>query len=383
MVEVLRSALLTSGPKVEEFEGRLAALVGAKHAVAVNSATAALHLAMRVAGVGAGDRVVTSPNTFLASANAAAYTGATPDFSDVDPVAHNLDPEALRATWRSDTKAVVAVDFAGQPCAMPALARVARDRGAVVIEDASHALGGGFNHDGRSWNVGGHPWADATVFSFHPVKTITTGEGGMFVTDRKDWADAARRLRSHGVDRAVFSGLGEDEDAGMAERGPWYYEMQELGYNYRLPDVLCALGLSQLDQLAGFISRRREIVARYNEGLKEIRGVDLPGLLDRANRDLISWHLYVLQIDFEAVGKTRTEVMAALRSRGVGTQVHYIPVHLQPWYRRTYGYRVGKCPAAEAFYRRALSLPLFPAMTDQEVSHVIGAFHEVIGTATR
>jgi UDP-4-amino-4,6-dideoxy-N-acetyl-beta-L-altrosamine transaminase len=351
IVEVLRSDFLTCGPKVEEFERRLAARVGAKQAVVVNSATSALHLAMRVAGLGPGMRVVTSPNTFLASANCAAFVGATPDFADIDPVSYNLDPAALKRNWRADTRAVVAVDYAGQPCDMPAIARIARERGAVVIEDACHGVGGGFLHEGRLWPLGGHPWADITTFSFHPVKTMTTGEGGALVTDNATWAEQARRLRSHGVERQRFVGLAADGEPAFAEHGPWYYEMQELGYNYRLTDIQCALGLSQLARLDGFIARRRQIVASYNVAFASLPGVVTPSLRQPANREHISWHLYTLHIDFAALGKTRTQVMTELRQAGIGTQVLYIPVHLQPWYRQTYGYGRGKCPVAENCYQ--------------------------------
>jgi UDP-4-amino-4,6-dideoxy-N-acetyl-beta-L-altrosamine transaminase len=375
--EVLRSDFLTGGPKVEEFERRFAGIVGAKHTVSVNSATSALHLAMRVAGVGPGDRVITSPNTFLASANAAAFVGATPDFDDIDAVSYNLDPSVLAANWRPDTKAVVAVAYAGQPCDMPAIARIAREHGAVVVEDACHGVGGGFIYDNCAWKLGGHPWADITIFSFHPVKTMTTGEGGILVTNNHVWAKQARCLRSHGVERSQFTGLGAEDDEALAERGPWYHEMQDLGFNYRLPDILCALGLSQLERLDGFITRRREIVARYNTALAGLAWLTTPGLRDPANRDLISWHLYTVEIDFVAIGKTRTRVMNELREQGVGTQVLYIPVYLQPWYRRTYGYHAGKCPVAENHYRRTLSLPLYPAMSDEDVQRVIKAVRAV------
>src|ERR1035441_7850035 len=219
---VLRSDFLTYGPKVEEFEGRFAARVGARHAVAMNSATSALHVAMLVTGIKRGDRVITTPNTLLASANCAAFLGATPDFADIDPVSYNLDPAALKRNWRADTRAVVAVDYAGQPCDMPAIARIARERGAVVIEDACHGVGGGFLHEGRLWPLGGHPWADITTFSFLPVKTMTTGEGGALVTDNATWAEQARRLRSHGVERQRFVGLAADGEPAFAEHGPWY-----------------------------------------------------------------------------------------------------------------------------------------------------------------
>ena len=373
VVAVLRGDFLTQGPTIEAFEKAFAAKVGAKYAVAVNSATAALHLALRVAGVGRGDRVVTSPITFLASANCAAYVGATPDFSDIDPVTYTLDPVALEKNWRSDTRAVVAVDYAGQACAMPEIARVARARGAVVIEDASHSVGGAFHagNSGESFKIGGHPWADLTVFSFHPVKTMTTGEGGMLVTDRADWASLARTLRSHGIVRDPAAFETSSEDAILGEKGPWFYEMQELGWNYRLTDLQCALGLSQLGRLDAFLARRREIVAAYNAAFAGLDWFVTPGLRDERDGATTSWHLYTAQIDFSAIGRTRTQVMGELRAAGIGTQVLYIPVHLQPWYRCSFGYAPGKCPMAEAFYARALSLPLFPTMSDEDVAQVI------------
>lgn len=376
VVSVLRSDFLTQGPAIEAFERRFAARVGAKFAVAVCNATAALHLAMRVAEIGPGDRVVTSPITFLASANAAAYVGATPDFADVDPLSLTLDPRRLAEQWQPDTRAVVPVDYAGQACDLPAIAAVARAHGAVVIEDACHATGGRFHSDaapGGPWSIGAHPWADATVFSFHPVKTMTTGEGGMLVTNRADWADRARRLRSHGIERDPARFERAESDPVLGEIGPWSYEMQELGYNYRLTDLQCALGLSQLERLDAFIARRQEMVARYNAAFADLPWLQVPRLRDPRDAATTSWHLYTVQIDFAAVRRSRPAVMQALRDAGVGSQVLYIPVHLQPWYRRTYGYGPGQCPAAEAFYARALSLPLYPAMSDAEVERVIGA----------
>lgn len=371
VVHVLRSNYLTCGPKVEEFEERFAAMVGAKYAVAMNSATSALHVAMLVAGIHPGDRVITSPNTFLASANCAAYVGAIPDFADIDPVSYNLDPAALDRVWPPDTRAVVAVDYAGQPCDMPQIARLARKRRAVVIEDACHATGGGIAHAGRNWKIGGHPWADVTIFSFHPVKTMTTGEGGILVTSIAAWADKARSLRSHGVVRDCASFTSD-----LPERGPWYHEMQDLGYNYRITDIQCALGLSQMSRIGNFIARRREIVARYNAAFANLEWLTTPGLWDAAGRDLIAWHLYTVQIDFQTIHQTRTRMMAYLKKQGIGTQVLYIPVHLQPWYRKQFGYGPGKCPVAEEYYRHALSLPLYPAMTDDDVDRVISAVLE-------
>lgn len=424
VVRALRSDFLTCGPEVEAFEREFAAFVGAKHAVAVCNATAALHLAMQVLGIGKGDRVVTSPNTFVASANAAAYVGATPDFSDIDPKSYNLDPVVLEKNWKPDTKAVVAVDYAGQPCNMPEIARIARCRGAYVIEDACHGTGGSFQADGRKWKLGGHPWADITTFSFHPVKTLTTCEGGILLTENDEWAATARMLRTHGITRnpSEFTGLSDSpsssysaispsqsdiavqssairDQSSLAERGPWYYEMQELGYNFRITDLQCALGRSQLKRLPEFIARRQQIASRYNEALASLdwlttpKFTSVPPLI--TNHSLpatssssevrpppsaiqyqlsdLSLHLYTVQIDFPRLGKTRTEVMQELREKGVGTQVLYIPVYLQPWYRRTYGYAPGKCPNAEEFYARALSLPLFPAMNDADVQKVIDA----------
>ena len=403
VVRSLRSDFLTCGPEVEAFEKEFAAFVGAKHAVAVCNATAALHLAMQVLGIGKRDRVVTSPNTFVASANAAAYVGATPDFSDIDSKSYNLDPVLLEQNWNSDTKAVVAVDYAGQPCNMPEIARIARSRGAYVIEDACHGSGGGFQADGRKWKLGGHPWADITTFSFHPVKTLTTGEGGILLTENDEWAAKARLLRTHGITRNQdeFTGSHDSEfsafsfqdsakpnqpsltrdQSPLAEHGPWYYEMQELGYNYRITDLQCALGRSQLKRLPEFITRRQQIVARYNEALANLDWLHplalAPWLLSDAENcllkteNLISWHLYTVQIDFPRLGKSRTQVMQELREKGVGTQVLYIPVYLQPWYRRTYGYACGKCSNAEEFYIRALSLPLYPSMKENDINNVI------------
>jgi dTDP-4-amino-4,6-dideoxygalactose transaminase len=408
VVRALRSDFLTCGPEVAAFEREFAAFVGAKHAVAVCNATEALHLAMRVLAIGPGDRVLTSPITFVASANAAAYVGAFPDFCDIHTGTRNIDPSALEANWQNDTRAVVAVDYGGIPCEMPEIARIARGRGAFVIEDACHGTGGGFLAEGRPWKLGGHPWADITTFSFHPVKTLTTGEGGILLTENDEWAAKARLLRTHGITRnpEEFAGLLDPLSSNsdllssvLAERGPWYYEMQELGYNYRITDLQCALGRSQLQRLPEFIARRQEIAFRYNQAFSTLdwlttpKFTSVPPLI--TNHSLpatssssevrpppsaisyqlsdLSLHLYTVEIDFDKIGKSRSQVMQELRDKGVGSQVLYIPVYLQPWYRRTYGYAPGKCPNAEKFYARALSLPLFPAMTDADVETVIDA----------
>ena len=370
VASALKSELITTGPKAKLFEKAFADFVGTKHAVVVSNGTAALHLALIASDIKKGDRVLTSPNTFLASANCAAYVGATPDFSDIDPISYNLCPQQLEANWKPDTKAVIAVDYAGQTANLPEISRVARKHGAVVIEDACHAVGGEFEFQGQRWKIGGHDWADMTIFSFHPVKTMTTGEGGMIVTNDDSYAEKLHMLRTHGVIRQSeqFMGLGNPD---FNEQGPWYYEMQELGYNYRITDFQCALGLSQLKKLKSFVSRRREIVAAYNEALTQHKWIKIPGLRNEADREITSWHLYTLQIDFKNAGITRTELMKQLRLCKIIPQVLYIPVHLQPWYRQNYQYGVGKCPNAEAYYLRALSLPLYPTMTDNEVSQVI------------
>lgn len=310
VVAALKSDYLTTGPEVEAFEREFAEMLGARHAVAVNNATAALHLAMLVAEIGPGDRVVTSPNTFVSSANCAAFVGATPDFADIDPATYNLCPKALEAGWQDDTKAVIAVAYAGLPCDMPAIAEVARKRGAIVIEDGCHGPGGGFVHEGKFYKIGAHPWADITTFSFHPVKTMTTGEGGMLVTDNDEYAAKARLLRAHGIVRdgdafRVFrsqdtgsrsqetgvrsqeAGDGSQENPAtchlppdpcspLLRSGPWTYEMQALGYNYRITDIQCALGRSQLKRLPDFIHRRQEIVDQYNSAFQELSWLQTP-----------------------------------------------------------------------------------------------------------
>ncbi len=378
MVDSINTGWLTTGPAIAEFEGLFANKAGAKHAVAVNNGTSALHAVMMALKIGQGQRVITTPNTFLASANCAAYVGATPDFADIDPVTYNLSVESLEEVWQDDTAAVVAVDYAGQTPDMPSIASFARERGAIVIEDACHAVGGKFSHDGKTWSIGDHPWADVTTYSFHPVKTITTGEGGMIVTDDDDLAQRLRTIRHHGMVRSEEDcvGLGAPD---LGEKGPWYYEMPELGHNFRITDFQCALGISQLSKLDSFVARRREIVAEYNEAFADLAHLMRPGVRNEADRALTSWHLYTVQIDFDAIGMTRTQVMSELREKGIGTQVLYIPVHLQPYYRRTYGYKAGKCPVAEEFYRHALSLPLFPLMSDEDVRSVVSAVKLVIG----
>lgn len=377
VARALQSDYLTTGPMVEAFEQAFAEAVGAKYAVAVSHGTAALHLAMLVAGIGSGDRVFTSPNTFLASANCAAMVGAIPDFVDIEPNSQNMDPAALRAQWKPDVKAVVAVDYAGRPANMPEISEIAHSRGAIVIEDACHALGSRFQVNGKTYSVGGHSWADITTYSFHPVKTITSGEGGMLVTNNKAFADRARLLRSHGIVRDPDAMIGFGR-LSAASSGSWVYEMQELGFNYRLSDLHCALGRNQLLKLEKFTSRRREIVNDYNNAFRDLEYLNTPEIDVTSftsdfslEPDTISWHLYTLQIDFTALQITRAEVMQKLRDKGIVTQVLYVPVYWQPWYEKTYGYKVGKCPQAESCYGKSLSLPLFYDLGTKDLKQVI------------
>jgi perosamine synthetase len=372
VAEVLRGDWLTCGPKVSEFETALAEYCGAKHAIAVSNGTAALHVAMLAASVGPGMRSLTSTNTFLSSANAAEFVGGVADFADIDPVTRCVSLDTLQSAWREDVKAVVPVDFAGYPCIDERTAAWVHDRGAVVIEDASHALGSTV----AGYKVGGLPWVDMTTFSFHPVKTIATGEGGAILTNSDQLAERCRLARNHGMQRS---------DTLNEAHGPWYYEMTELGYNYRITDIQCALGIVQLGKVDAFVQRRQDIVDRYNNAFKSSCVIQTPeccsGSWPHASAVSPAWHLYVAELDFDEIGLSRSEVMAQLLARGVGTQVHYIPVHLQPYYKNRYGYSDGKCPAAESYYAKALSLPLFPAMTDEDVSQVIQSVLEVVARA--
>ena len=355
IINILRGEWLTGGPAISTFESALCSYTGAKHAIAVANGTAALHVAMLAADINHSARVITSPNTFLASANCAEYVGAQVDFADIDPLTLNLSPLELANIWDKKVKAVVAVDFAGRACDMPKIAELARANNAIIIEDAAHALGSQFIHQEKYWSVGAHPWADMTTLSFHPVKTMTTGEGGAILTDNDELAARCRLYRNHGMSKS-------------RPEEPWFYEMQYPGFNYRITDMQCALGLSQLKRIESFIQRRQEIVTTYNEALHGIDNLTLP----TPDEDgLTAWHLYVVKIDFLKIGRSRTSVMQQLKERGIGTQVHYIPVHLQPYFRKKYTYAPGKCPNAEEYYEKALSLPLFPTMSTFEIERVI------------
>jgi UDP-4-amino-4,6-dideoxy-N-acetyl-beta-L-altrosamine transaminase len=363
----LKGIWLTQGPTVGAFEAALAEACGAGYAVAVSSGTAALHLACLAAGVGPGDYGITSPITFVASANSVAYCGGTPGFADIDPRTACLDPKALaEACARRSPKVVIPVDFAGQPADLPAISAIARRHGAVVIEDAAHSLGASYEHDGSWHRTGSCAHTEMAVLSFHPVKHITTGEGGAVLTNSRELNEKLLRVRTHGVTR----------DPGRLTRddGPWYYEQQDLGYNYRITDVQCALGLSQLRKLDRFVARRRSLVGRYRDALADLAD-ELRLVLEEPCR-LSSYHLLVAQIKGGAARRRR--VFDALAAGGIRCQVHYIPVHLQPWYKEHVGTREGDFPQAEAFYASCLSLPLFPAMADRDVDRVASALRAAL-----
>lgn len=359
VVDVLRSDWLTTGPKVAEFEKRFAETVGAKYAVAVNSGTAALHVAAFAAGITSGDEVITTPMTFAASANCVLYCGGRPVFADVEADTLLLDPSCVESKVSPKTKAIIAVDYAGQPCDYDALKKLSDNHGFVLIADACHALGATY----KDRKVG--TLADMTVFSFHPVKHITTGEGGMVVTDNSDFAVKLRAFRNHGITT--------DHREREAE-GSWFYEMAELGYNYRLPDISCALGLSQLKKLDKFVARRRQIAALYDSAF-----ADMPALSPLAQRDdrKSSYHLYVVRLNLSKLNVSRLQVFGALRAENIGVNVHYIPLYWHSYYNKL-GYGKGLCPVAEKAYEEIVTLPLFPAMSDSDAEDVIKAVKKVL-----
>lgn len=358
---VLRGDWLTQGPKVAELERAVAEAAGAGYGVAVANGTAALHAAVVAAGVGAGDEVITSPLTFVASANAALYAGAQVRFADVDPRTGNIDPEAVERAITPKTRAVVAVDFAGHPCDWDRLSRLALTHDICLIADGAHSLGA--NYRGRP--VGS--LADMTALSFHPVKLICAGEGGMVVTNSEELAGRAARFRTHGITRNA----GEMED----DEGGWWYEMQELGFNYRMSDVQCALALSQLGRRQEFLERRRSIAAAYDQALRGWEMLEIPW---RETDTEPAWHLYAIRLNLGRLSVGRREVFEALRAENIGVQVHYIPVHLQPYYRNSFGFKRGDFPRAEQFYERELSLPIFPAMRDGDVRDVADGVRKVL-----
>lgn len=364
VVAVLRSDWLTTGPKVAEFEQAFATFTGAREAVAVSSGTAALHAAVYAADVGPGDEVIVPAMTFAATANAVALRGATPVFADVEPDTLLLDAAEVERKITARTKAVIAVDYAGQPCDYAALRTLVEPRGLRLIGDACHALGASY----RGKPVG--TLADLTAFSFHPVKHITTGEGGMVSCTDARLAQRMRIFRNHGI---------TSDHRQRQEAGSWFYEMVDLGCNYRLSDVQCALGLVQLKKLDGWNARRRAIAARYAAAFSQMPEVQPPVV--RADR-VSSWHLYVIQLNLERLRETRAVVFQALRAENIGVNVHYIPVPWHPYYQRR-GCRKGDWPVAEGAYERMLSLPMFPTMTDGDVDDVVAAVRKVVARFRR
>lgn len=363
VVEVLRSQWITTGPKVGEFEAAVADYVGAGHAVAFSSGTAALHGAAFAAGLGPGDEAITTPLTFVATANCVLYVGGTPVFADVCPDTLNIDPEEVGAKVSPRTRAIIAVDYAGHPADLDRLLALAQKHKLVVIEDAAHALGA--EYKGRK--VGGI--SHMTVFSFHPVKHITTGEGGMVTTDNPAFARRLRAFRNHGIDP-------DARRQHARAKGQWYYEMEELGYNYRLSDIGCALGLSQLARLEANISKRRDIQETYGEAFRAFPGIVTP--IERPGTKHV-WHLYPLRLRAEMFSAGRKEIFQALWAENIGVNVHYIPVHLHPYYRRRFGYRGGEYPVAEGAYDSLITLPLSHSMGPQDVADVIEGVHKVLG----
>ena len=375
VVDVLRGDWLTTGPAVDAFETAFAQAAGAPYAIACANGTAALHLALLALGVGPGDRVVVPSITFVATANTVRHVGAEVIFADVDPDTGLMTPSTLKEALSrapGPVRAVMPVHLAGQPADMDGIAEIAADVGAELVEDACHALG---STDDRGGLVGACSTSSAAAFSLHPVKTIAAGEGGVVTTRDLRVASQLRQLRNHGMVRERFS----NESAAHAADGqanPWYYEMPAPGFNYRLTDIQAALATSQLNRLGDFVRRRQELVSLYDKALSSLAPVLRPTTRVPGRP---GWHLYAVLIDFEAIGLDRAQLMAGLRARKIGSQVHYIPVHKQPYYADRYD--TPELPGAKDWYRRTLSLPLFPSMADQDINRVAEALRQVIGGA--
>jgi UDP-4-amino-4,6-dideoxy-N-acetyl-beta-L-altrosamine transaminase len=368
VIEVLRSDYLTQGPAIERFERMVAEYCGVKYAVAVASATAGLHIACLAAGLGSGDLLWTVPNTFVASANCGLYCGATVDFVDIDPKTYNLSISALTeklaiAAERGKLpKILIPVHFAGQSCDLEAVAKLSQQYGFQVIEDAAHGIGGRY----RDRPIGCCEFSDLTVFSFHPVKIITTAEGGMVTTNNQDLYDRLIRFRSHGITRDPRFMEGESD-------GPWYYQQLELGYHYRITDLQAALGSSQMERLDDFVNRRHELVERYNVELK-----GLPLTTPYQHPDTYpSWHLYPIRLQLDRIKLSHREVFEALRAAEIGVNVHYIPVHTQPYYQRL-GFKWGDFPESERYYQEEISLPLYYSLSDGRQDRVIAVLREIL-----
>lgn len=351
VISVLESDFITQGPKIKEFENKVAHHCGAKYAVAVSSGTAALHIACLAVGIKNGDEVITTPISFAASANCILYCGGKPIFADVNYDTVNINPVEVEKKITKRTVAVIPVDFAGHPCDLKEIKEIAKRHNLMVIEDACHALGAEY----RGTRIGSCKFSDMTVFSFHPVKHITTGEGGMVLTNRKDLYKKLITFRNHGIVKNRTDLLNKNE-------GSWYYEMQDLGFNYRITDFQCALGISQLKKLGRFIKRRRELADNYRRELSKIDTITLPIEKDYAKS---AWHIYVIKVK-----KERKKIFDILAKKGIGVSVHYVPTYLHPFYKRL-GYTKGLCPVAERYYKEALTVPLYPKMKNKDFSRVI------------
>lgn len=349
VIDVLKSDYLTTGPKVSEFEKMVADYVGVKYAVAISNGTAALHAACYAAGIEPGDEVIVTPLTFAASANCVLYCGGTPVFADVDSRTYNIDPADIRRKITDKTKAIIAVHLAGQPCDMDEIHKIAEEHHLIVIEDGAHALGSVY----KGKKVGS--LSDLTTFSFHPVKPITTGEGGMIVTDNEELYQKMLLFRSHGITR--------NDKLMTRNDGPWFYQQLFLGYNYRITDIQCALGCSQMKKLDRFLVKRKEIVNRYNEAFSDCRNIITPYQLPETES---GWHLYIIQVR----NCDRKKVFEQLRERGIAVNVHYIPVYMHPYYQE-HGYEGVHCQNAEEIYSHIISLPLYPTLTGEEQEYVI------------
>ncbi len=359
VVAALRSGWLTTGPQVTAFEQDFAAAAGTREAVAVSSGTAALHAAVAALDIGPGDEVVVPTITFAASANCVAFQGGTPVFADVEAGTLLLDPQQVEAKITPRTKAIIAVDYTGQPCDYDALTTLAARHNLALIADACHAVGGSY----RGRPVGS--LAHLSTFSFHPVKHMTTGEGGMITTDDAALAQRMRTFRNHGI---------TTDYRQREQQGSWFYEMVELGYNYRITDIQCALGRSQLAKLPQWVARRQAIARQYDAAFAEIPGVTPLAVRPDCEH---AYHLYVVRFDPQQVGHTRAEIFTALRGANIGVNVHYVPVHLHPYYREHFGTAAGQCPVAEAAYEQILSLPMFAGMSDDDVEDVIAVIRKV------
>ncbi|WP_173912014.1 UDP-4-amino-4,6-dideoxy-N-acetyl-beta-L-altrosamine transaminase [Acinetobacter sp. Marseille-Q1618] len=368
VVDVLQSDFLTQGPQVPTFEKSVAQLVGAKHALAVNSATSALHIACLALGLGKGDILWTSPITFVASSNCALYCNADVDFVDIDPQTYNISVTALKLKLEQAQKdnklpkIVVPVHLCGQPCDMAEIYALSQEYGFKIIEDASHAIGGKYQES----YVGAGQYSDITIFSFHPVKIITTAEGGMALTNNAELAQKMDLFRSHGVTR-------NQELMSKAPEGPWYYQQVDLGFNYRMTELQAALGVSQMHRLEQFVAKRHEIAKIYNQILKDLP-VILPYQLPETYSGL---HLYVIRLKLNEISKTRKEVFEQLREKGIGVNVHYIPVHTQPYYE-SLGFKQGDFPEAESYYASAISLPMYPDLTQEQIDYIYQTLKEVL-----